>query len=196
MTLESISFGGVTLRSLLSTDPRLVERAFIYADAAHRCVGQVRKYTGEPYILHPLAVATLVSSVRHTGVMLAAALLHDVVEDTPRTLEDIGREFGDEVQELVFWLTDVSCPSDGNRAARKALDRARIARAPEAAKTIKLADLIDNSRSILAHDRHFARVYLPEKAALLEVLTQGDAALLAQARALVEEALRTLNMAH
>jgi (p)ppGpp synthase/HD superfamily hydrolase len=114
--------------------------------------------------------------------MIAAAWLHDTVEDTGVTSELIRAEFGDEVATLVGWLTDVSRPDHGNRAARKAVDRAHTAAAPAQAQTIKLADLIANTRSIMEHDEAFARVYLAEKRALLEVMTKGDAALMARAR--------------
>ena len=83
-------------------------------------------------------------------------------------------------------LTDVSRPEDGNRAARKTLDREHIAKASPQAKTIKIADLIDNSRSIMAHDPQFARVYLAEKRLLLDVLTEGDPTLYAMARRIVD----------
>lgn len=171
----------------------LVERAYVFAKAAHEAVGQVRKYTGEPYIVHPVEVAGIVRSVQHTEEMLAAALLHDTVEDTEATAADIEREFGPEVAALVDWLTDVSRKEDGNRATRKEIDRMHTAKAPAAAKTIKLADLISNSRSIIAHDLGFAQVYLREKAALLEVLTEGDAALVEQANQLLKEGLQTLD---
>jgi len=155
----------------------LVEQAYVFAKAAHEAACQVRKYSGKPYITHPIAVAGIVAAVPHTDAMLAAALLHDTVEDTETNIGDIEDNFGTEVAELVGWLSDVSRKGDGNRAARKAIDRAHIAQAPAAAKTIKLADLIDNSRSIIAHDPTFARIYLNEKAALLEVLKEGDATL-------------------
>jgi (p)ppGpp synthase/HD superfamily hydrolase len=117
--------------------------------------------------------------------MLAAAWLHDTVEDTGVTIVDIQAEFGNEVAELVGWLTDVSTPEQGNRAVRKAIDREHTAMAPAAAATVKLADLIANSRSIIAHDPAFARVYLEEKRMLLEVLSRGDATLMAEARRIV-----------
>jgi len=163
----------------------MVERARVFATAAHATVGQVRKYTFAPYIVHPTEVASTVATVPHTDVMLAAAYLHDTVEDTGVTIEDITREFGHEVAGLVSWLTDVSRPEDGNRAVRKARDREHIACAPAAAQTVKLADLIANSRSIMAHDPAFAKIYLEEKRMLLEVLTRGDAALMARARSIV-----------
>ena len=162
-----------------------VERARVFATAAHAAVKQVRKYTFEPYIVHPAEVASIVATVPHTDEMLAAAWLHDTLEDTGVTIVDIQAEFGNEVAELVGWLTDVSTPEQGNRAVRKAIDREHTAMAPAAAATVKLADLIANSRSILAHDPAFARVYLEEKRMLLEVLTRGDATLMAQARQIV-----------
>lgn len=161
------------------------ERAKRFAAAAHAGIDHRRKYTGEPYIAHPAAVVELVRGVPHTEAMLAAAWLHDTVEDTPVTLVDIEREFGAEVADMVESLTDVSRPQDGNRRARKAIDREHTAQASAEAKTIKLADLIDNSRSILEYDPGFARVYLVEKVALLEVLREGDKTLLDMAQRIV-----------
>ena len=151
--------------------------AFRFARDAHGAIGQVRKYTGEPYIVHPFAVAKLVHSVPHTEAMLAAALLHDVVEDTPVQLGEIRTRFGAEVAELVDWMTDVSRPEHGNRTARKHLDLLHTAQASPEAKTIKLADLIDNTKTIAAHDPGFWRRFRNEKKALLEVLRDGDATL-------------------
>lgn len=155
----------------------LESRALAFAKAAHESIDQRRKYTGEPYIVHPMAVAGLVKSVPHSEAMVAAALLHDVVEDTPITIAQVAAEFGDEVATLVAWLTDVSRPEDGNRATRKNLDLEHLRQAPAAAKTIKLADLIDNTHTIKARDPSFWRVYRREKLALLRVLKEGDATL-------------------
>ena len=161
----------------------LEDRARTFATAAHAAVGQLRKYTHEPYWVHPAEVAATVKTVAHTEAMVAAAYLHDVVEDTGVTLELVRAEFGDEVATLVGWLTDVSRPDHGNRAARKAVDRAHTASAPAEAQTVKLADLMSNTRSIVEHDPEFAKVYLAEKRQLLEVMTKGDPELLARARA-------------
>jgi len=152
-------------------------RAQEYATRCHDAISQKRKYTGEPYINHPAAVVELVRSVPHTEAMLCAAWLHDTVEDTHATLWGIERMFTPEIASLVEMLTDVSTTADGNRAARKARDRLHTAAALPAAKTIKLADLIDNTRSITAHDPVFAKVYLAEKDLLLEVLREGDTTL-------------------
>lgn len=168
------------------------QRAKEFATRWHASIGQVRKYTGEPYINHPGAVAELVRSVPHDEAMLAAAWLHDVVEDTPCSIEDVEAEFGSEVAALVGWLTDVSKPADGNREKRKAMDREHTARSPASAKTVKLADLIDNSRSILEFDPDFARVYIHEKERLLAVLTEGDPTLHAMATKIVVRAQEKL----
>jgi (p)ppGpp synthase/HD superfamily hydrolase len=159
-----------------------VERAKVFATAAHAAVGQTRKYTGEPYVVHPMEVASLVESVGGTEAMVAAALLHDVLEDTGVTVDVLEEQFGSEVADLVLWLTDVSKPGDGNRSTRKALDRQHSAAAPAAAQTVKVADLISNTRSIVAHDPGFAKVYLEEKRLLLDVLTRADPTLLTMAR--------------
>jgi (p)ppGpp synthase/HD superfamily hydrolase len=152
----------------------LVKRAAIFAKRAHAAIDHRRKYTNEPYFVHPAEVAALVRSVPHTDEMLAAAYLHDTVEDTKVTLEDIRAEFGDEVASLVEMLTDVSKPEDGNREVRKAIDREHTAKASPAAKTVKLADLINNTIDIVEHDIDFAVTYLKEKQLLLEVLKEGD----------------------
>jgi (p)ppGpp synthase/HD superfamily hydrolase len=152
----------------------LERRALAFATDAHASIDQRRKYTGEPYIVHPVAVADLVRSVPHTPEMIAAALLHDVVEDTLVTSTQIHAEFGPEVGELVDWLTDVSRPGDGNRRFRKNLDLQHSAKAPPPAKTIKLADLIDNTHTISQRDPSFWPVYRREKLALLDVLKEGD----------------------
>lgn len=170
----------------------LERRAMEFAAHYHGIIDHRRKYTGEPYIEHPKAVVEIVKSVSHTPAMLAAAWLHDVVEDTPATIEEVRKTFGAEVAGLVEMLTDVSRPEDGNRAKRKSIDRAHIAMASHEAKTIKLADLIDNTRSIVAHDAGFARVYLAEKARLLRVLRDGDPAMWFMANEMLAEACAKL----
>jgi (p)ppGpp synthase/HD superfamily hydrolase len=121
-----------------------------------------------------------------------AGLMHDVIEDTTTTRDEIAARFGPDVAALVSEVTDVSVHSDGVRAVRKAIDREHVARASHAGQSIKLADLISNTRSIAKHDKRFARVYLGEKRELLKVLTRGDKALMAGAVAAMEEALRAI----
>ncbi|MBS3951791.1 MAG: bifunctional (p)ppGpp synthetase/guanosine-3',5'-bis(diphosphate) 3'-pyrophosphohydrolase [Methylomicrobium sp.] len=131
--------------------PAVEQTAIDFATSYHASIDHRRKYTGEPYIAHLVAVAELLRSVPHTETeaMICAAWLHNVVEDTPATLDDVERVFGGDVTALVEMLADVSKLTDGNRAKRKNMDREHIAKASPQAKTIKLADLIDNMRSIV-----------------------------------------------
>lgn len=169
-----------------------VYKAYEFAKKAHE--GQKRKYTFEDYINHPIEVMQIVSTVPHTEGMLAAALLHDVVEDCGVDVRTIRPLFGEDVCQMVNKLSDLSKPHHGNRARRKELDRWWISNATPNTKTIKLADLISNSRSIVKHDKDFARVYIKEKELLLAVLTEGDATLYDQAKQIVEEAKKELGI--
>lgn len=127
---------------------------------------------------NPELVARLVRVAAFgTQEMIAAAHLHDVVEDTGVTIEDIAVVFPAQVVSLVDWMTDKTTLADGNRATRKAFERERWGKAPIEAQTIKLADAIDNARDITAHDRGFAKVYLAEMRLLLPNLRYGSARL-------------------
>lgn len=171
-----------------SKSQQLINWACDFAEYAH--AEQKRKYTGEPYIYHPIEVAQIVSSVTDDVNAICAAFLHDAVEDTWVNIENLKDQrlgFGIDIANLVFWLTDISKPLDGNRKTRKAIDREHISKAPPLAKTIKLADLISNSRSIVNHDADFAKVYMAEKKLLLDVLTEGDSKLYAMAREIIDE---------
>jgi hypothetical protein len=173
----------------------LIKQARAFATQAHQRIGHRRKYTKQPYEVHLKAVAQTVSSVTDDAEMIAAAWLHDTVEDTSATHHDIEQTFGKQIARLVYELTDTSKPSDGNRAMRKALDRQHLAQASVRTKTIKLADIIDNSRDICTHDPEFSRVYLNEAALLLQVLDQGDASLLKRAQKELARCADKLGMA-
>lgn len=171
----------------------IVRKAQVYAMAAHAAVGQRRKYTNEPYIVHPAEVAKLVADVPgSTPDMVAAAWLHDVIEDTGCTFYDVHMGFGIDIADLVAWVTDKSKPEDGNRARRKQIDHDFIAQAPAEAHTIKACDIISNVRSIAEHDLNFAKVYLPEKRNQLSVLTRAHPDILAKAWAELEQAEKHL----
>ena len=164
-------------------DTPLINKAKMLAGKAHE--GQFRKYSGMPYIVHPIEVATIVQTVEHSDEMIAAALLHDIVEDTDYSFEDIAKEVSPEVADLVKGLTDVSSPQDGNRKVRKAIDKDHLAEQNAEVQTIKLADVISNSQDIKANDPKFAKVYIEEMKALLEVLTKGNKTLYAKAKEIV-----------
>lgn len=142
---------------------------------------QKRKYTGEPYIVHCFEVAMTVHRAGGTIEMVIAAILHDVVEDTPATLEQVRATFGDIVAGYVDALTEKR-PEGYNRAQRKMLYTNQLREAPNEVKTIKLADLLSNTRDIVEHDVNFAVVYLREKAEVLEILKDGDPTLYAAAK--------------
>lgn len=166
-----------------------IERATEFAVKAHG--DQKRKYTNEPYVNHCIAVSKLVASVTMNDDIIVAAILHDTLEDTPTTFDDLQREFGIRVATLVREVTDVSTPEDGNRRIRKAKDRKHLAGASFAAKTIKLADLIDNTSSIVGYDKEFAKVYMQEKRELLEVLKDGNPSLFLSAKTIVDNYFST-----
>ena len=153
-------------------DPLFLHEAMLFTISVHGT--QTRKYTREPYWPHCAAVAAITASVTDDKRTIAAAWMHDVLEDTDTTFGEIEDVFGVVTANLVLQVTDVSTPADGPRATRKALDREHLAQACGRAQTIKLADLIHNTTSIVTQDPGFAKVYLQEKRLLLQVLTKGS----------------------
>ena len=135
---------------------------------------QKRKYTGEPYIVHPVAVARLVGRNGGTVNMITTALLHDVIEDCDVTYDDLLRRFGLDVAQMVCDLTERE--QSGSRAERKAEECKRLSLVCANSQTIKVADLIDNTKSIVEAGAgpKFAKVYLAEKIALLKTLSRAD----------------------
>lgn len=129
------------------------ENAITVASIAH--LGQVRKYTGEPYITHCIEVARRVESVlRDDEDAICAAILHDTVEDGPITTNYpsvIRSNFGDTVAKYVWYLTKTP-EYVGTREERKKLDCMRLATAPDEVLLIKIFDVMHNTPSIRAHD--------------------------------------------
>jgi (p)ppGpp synthase/HD superfamily hydrolase len=162
-------------------------RAEAFCIAAHSAIGQTRKYTGEPYWLHPLGVAALIQEHIPDAPeeVLIAAMLHDVKDDTKVSLDLIREVFQAAVAELVDALSDDTTPADGPRRVRKAMEREKIARASHWAKTLRLADVIKNIESIAEFDPQFAKVYMAEKRDLLPNLRDGNPRLFAIASSLV-----------
>ena len=145
----------------------LTNKAMTFAKAAHDSINHKRKYTNEPYWIHPERVAKIVASVCTDQAVIAAAWLHDVLEDVAPKNRDydeaaIKETFGEKVLTLVLEVTDVSTLSDGNRATRKAIEREHLAAASANGKLIKLADLIDNVEDLSKNDPNFANVFKKE----------------------------------
>ena len=152
----------------------LIYRAMMFAREAHK--DHVRKYTNEPYITHLAEVAGIVASTLHTDAVgyeeaVGVAWLHDTVEDCGVTLQEIEDRFGTTVAIGVSGLTDTET---GNRAERKAKGRERLTACSGWIQTIKCADLISNTSSIVMHDPKFAVTYLEEKRLLLGVMDKAD----------------------
>lgn len=165
----------------------LAYEAMTFARAAHR--DQRRKYTGNPYFDHLAEVTGIAMSVGwhaatvHPDHFMAVCWLHDSVEDCGVSLEEIDRRFGNLVAIGVSGLLDMEV---GNRAERKQQSRDRLAACSGWIQTIKCADLISNTSSIVKHDPKFAVTYLEEKCLLLAVMTKADPRLHAMACAQVQ----------
>jgi GTP pyrophosphokinase len=133
---------------LAKGDVRLVQRAHEFAEASHR--GQLRA-SGEPFVEHPLGVASILGELGMDATTLVAALLHDVVEDTDLSLEDVEREFGAEVATIVDGLTKLEKIQYRSREAEQAenVRKMMVAMARDIrVLIIKLADRLHNMRTL------------------------------------------------
>ncbi|WFP15438.1 RelA/SpoT family protein [Citricoccus muralis] len=127
------------------SDLDLVIRAFAVAEKYHE--GQKRK-SGDPYITHPVAVATILAELGLTGTTLAAALLHDTVEDTSYSLDQLSREFGEETALLVDGVTKLDKVKFGAAAQAETVRKMVLAMAKDVrVLLIKLADRLHNART-------------------------------------------------
>lgn len=126
-------------------DLSIIERAFLVADEAHR--PQVRK-SGEPYITHPLAVTHILAELGIGPVTLAAALLHDTVEDTEYSLDQLRKDFGEEVAMLVDGVTKLDKVKFGDHAQAETVRKMVVAMSKDIrVLVIKLADRLHNART-------------------------------------------------
>lgn len=185
----------------------ILVRARTFSHQAHDAIGQKRKYTGEPYWVHTDAVAKLTMDIflptdgtfdgnfKRADTAIAAAYLHDVLEDVAPTLPEtfglarIIDHFGPEVAKLVVELTHIYTKEAYpklKRAERKRLEAERLGTISDDGQTIKLLDFVDNTKSIVAEDPEFAKVYLAEKKEALTFLTRGHP----KAFAMAKESLR------
>ncbi|GAB4085829.1 GTP pyrophosphokinase [Myceligenerans cantabricum] len=137
------------LQVIRSNHPRadltLVERAYVTAEGAHR--GQMRK-SGDPYITHPVAVSTILAELGFEGTTIAAALLHDTVEDTDYALEELRKDFGDDVALLVDGVTKLDKVKYGDAAQAETVRKMVVAMAKDIrVLVIKLSDRLHNART-------------------------------------------------
>jgi len=161
----------------------ILDNVLVFAATAHQ--GQTRKYKPEPYISHPIRVMELCKQYSDNIAMLSAALLHDVLEDTAITADELDRflranmtpEVARETFSNVIALTDVYIKKDYpqfNRKTRKKMELERLTMIPPDAQTIKYADIIDNSSEIAIHDPQFSHVLLKEYRQVLKRLDKGN----------------------
>ena len=154
-----------------------------FADNAHG--EQMRKYSDERYIVHPIRVMETCSAYTDKMQILAAALLHDVLEDTPVTemellsfLETLmDKNVADQTLKLVVELTDVYTKEAYphlNRKKRKEKETIRIEQTSADAQTIKYADILDNCKEITAADPNFAPRFLKECMTILKAAPNGN----------------------
>ncbi len=137
-------------RSVRASHPKadlaLLERAYQTAERMHGT--QMRK-SGDPYITHPLAVATILADIGMTEPTLVAALLHDTVEDTPYSLEELRHDFGDEVAQLVDGVTKLDKVKYGDTAQAETIRKMIVAMSRDIrVLVIKLADRLHNMRTL------------------------------------------------
>lgn len=178
---------------------KILEEVKDYADKAHG--EQLRKYTPDRYIVHPIRVMLICQEYTDDNTILSAALLHDVLEDTPVQKEEL-KEFLITVMspeqaittlKYVVELTDVFTKDDYpalNRKKRKAKEIERLGKVSREAQTIKYADIIDNSIEIGDQDTSFASVFLSECLEILNRIPEGNSELYQRAIKTVEEALK------
>jgi (p)ppGpp synthase/HD superfamily hydrolase len=176
----------------------VIEKVKEFAGKAHE--GQKRKYTPEPYIVHPVRVMQLCKEYTSSIPVLSAALLHDVLEDTKvnegelkQFLLSVMDETDAELTlKLVIELTDVYVKANypqWNRNTRKKKEAERIAHTSAQAQTIKYADIIDNCKEIVQYDEDFGPRFLRECKMLLQRMNKGDQHLYHYAKEMVEKEL-------
>ena len=130
-------------------DTRLLDRAIVFAVRAH--AGTERRGKGFPYIVHPMEAVEIVATMTKDQELLAAAVLHDTVEDTDTTVEQIRTEFGDRIASLVASESDTmpeGVSEEDSWHARKQAAIDRLARASHDAKMVALGDKLSNMRAI------------------------------------------------
>jgi len=131
-------------------DTSILDKAVIFAVKAHS--GTERRGKGFPYIVHPMEAVEIVATMTADQELLAAAALHDIVEDTPFTVDDIRAEFGDRIADLVKAETDIDVGENISEAeswhTRKQAAIDRLSHTSKDAKTVALGDKLSNMRAI------------------------------------------------
>ena len=149
-------------------DCTILRNAVEFAIFAH--AGQVRKYDGEPYVVHPIDVCEILYTAGETDTdLLVAALLHDVVEDTHYSVGDIEEMFNPVVAHYVAGLTapSIMIKSVATRKHSKQVDLEFLIQQCDAVKTIKIADIISNTKDWHNFTESYCVIYVGEKSKAL-----------------------------
>ena len=158
----------------------LVLKAHAFAAKAH--AGVFRMFSGEPYVEHVERVAGSLAALGFDPDVIAAAYLHDVIEDCPVTAAELAAEFSPRIAALVVEVTNPEKLPGMSKAERLAGVVAHLAGSSYAGASIKLADMLDNSSNVSVVSPEFAKGYLPKMAAKLAVLGHGHPELLAKVK--------------
>lgn len=173
-----------------------------YIEEIHK--GQVRKYTGDPYFTHLLAVAEMAEKT-NAAYGWEIGLCHDLLEDTNRSASNFDKFLRKNdysyiaaihIVSSVVALTDIFTKENYpelNRAQRKHLECTRLSAINQEAQTVKYCDLIHNIESIVKYDPRFAKVYLPEMQNILAGMNRGDATTYSKCLDVLNEAYKQLD---
>lgn len=172
-----------------------------FGDKAHG--EQLRKYAPDRYMVHPVRVMEKLKNYTDDITILAAALLHDVLEDTLVTRSEmqdfletlLTAQQAEQIVKLVVELSDVYVKKDFpnlNRRTRKSKELERLEKTSAESQTIKYSDILDNSLEISDQDPHFAQVYLSEVNLILKKLDKGNPELRKEAMKAVEQGLQKI----
>ena len=161
--------GFVVERRELMLNNDLVKSATQFAKLAHK--GQQRKYSSEPYITHPLAVAKLVNEYTDDPEVISAAILHDVVEDCDITLEQIESMFGSRVAKIVAGVTKITDGMDIQSSRKKHINNRHYASQCADCQLVKAMDSLHNLSQLHQADDAFRERFVREKKSLASMLT-------------------------
>lgn len=149
----------------------LLEKAQRWSARGH--FGVNRKFGTIPYIVHPEAVAEIISQVTDDTDVIAAAWLHDIVEDTDTTIDDIRSAFNDNIAQLVWEVSKITDNCSCSRDFRVMMNCVHYGNGSRWAKAIKIADAIHNLPLMIRDNPTFAARYVTEKKILLEFIKDG-----------------------
>ena len=150
------------------TEQNAYDSALEFATQKH--LGQERKFSGEAYINHPIAVADVLKHYTNDIRLIQAGLLHDTLEDTKTTYNELIDNFGKEVADIVVELTS---PSNMDKSQKRFILTDKMNKMSDGALTVKLADRLNNVSDFDTAPKHFIKKYKPETEYILDNLDRN-----------------------